>query len=112
MSIEVFGDREFVESVQELDGVWVLFAGKSAYALPSQSGRALPVWSSHEKAEFFAQNLYGLNLAPVFVPLSIFLGAAWLGSSSLNISDVLASPKYGQESLTFTSDEIRNKFRM
>jgi hypothetical protein len=111
MSVEVFGDREFVESVQELDGVWVLLAGHAAYALPSESGRALPVWSSAEKAELFAQSLGQLMLSPVFVPLGIFLGTAWLGSSSMKITDVLASPKYGQESLTYTADEIRARFR-
>ena len=111
MRVEVFGDREFIKSVKELDGVWVLLAGQTAYALPSGSGLALPVWCSAETAEQFSKSLGQLELLPVFVPLSTFLGAAWLGSLSMKITDVLASPRYGQESLTYTVDEIRGKFR-
>ncbi|NYS61047.1 DUF2750 domain-containing protein [Vreelandella salicampi] len=111
MSVEIIGDREFITSVQGQDGVWVLMAGQSLYALPAEGGRALPVWSSAEKAEVFAENLNQRGLSPVFVPMSNFLGADWLGSSSLQIVDVLASPRYGQESLTYTADELRAKLK-
>ena len=43
MNVEIIGDREFITSVQEQGGVWVLMAGKSLYALPAEGGRALPV---------------------------------------------------------------------
>lgn len=59
-----------------------------------------------KKAEVFAENLKQSGLSPVFVPMSNFLGAAWLGSSSLQTVDVLASPRYGQESLTYTAEEL------
>lgn len=111
MNVEIIGDRDFISSVQEQDGVWVLLAGQSLYALPAEGGRALPVWSSAEKAEVFAQNLKQRGLSPVFVPMSNFLGAAWLGSSSLQIVDVLASPRYGQESLTYTVEELRARLK-
>ncbi|WP_303288852.1 DUF2750 domain-containing protein [Marinobacter sp. SS8-8] len=111
MNVEIIGDREFITSVQEHDGVWVLMAGQSLYALPAEGGRALPVWSSSEKAEVFAENLNQRGLSPVFVPMSNFLGAAWLGSSSLQIVDVLASPRYGQESLTYTAEELRARLK-
>jgi len=47
----------------------------------------------------------------MFVPMSNFLGAAWLGSSSLQIVDVLASPRFGQESLTYTAEELRARLK-
>ncbi|WP_309044215.1 DUF2750 domain-containing protein [Marinobacter sediminicola] len=106
MNVEIIGDREFITSVQERDGVWVLMAGQALYALLAEGGKALPVWSSAEKAEVFAQNLNRGGLSPVFVPLNIFLGGAWLGSSRLQIVDVLASPRYGQESLTYAAEEL------
>jgi len=111
MNVEIIGDRDFIYSVQEEDGVWVLFAGQAVYTLPAEPGKALPVWSSAEKAENFAQNLGQSGLSSVFVPLSNFLGSAWLGSPSLQIIDVLASPKYGQESLTYTVDELCAKLK-
>jgi len=111
MNVEVIGDREFITSVQEQDGVWVLMAGQSLYALPAEGGNALPVWSSAEKAEVFAEKLRKSGFSPVFVPMSNFLGAAWLCSSSMQIVDVLASPRYGQESLTYTAEELRARLK-
>jgi uncharacterized protein DUF2750 len=111
MNVEIIGDREFITSVQEQGGVWVLMAGQSLYALPAEGGRALPVWSSAKSAEVFAENLNQRGLSPVFLPMSNFLGAAFLGSSSLQIVDVLASPRYGQESLTYTAEELRARLK-
>ena len=111
MTVEIIGDREFITSIQEQDGVWVLMSGQALYALQADGGRALPVWSSAEKAEAFAEKLSQEGLSPVFVPMSNFLGAAWLGSSSLQIVDVLASPRYGQESLTYTAEELRARLK-
>ncbi|PAV25289.1 hypothetical protein CF392_11845, partial [Tamilnaduibacter salinus] len=111
MNVEVIGDREFITSVQEQDGVWVLMAGQSLYALQAEGGRGLPVWSSAEKAEVFAENLDQNGLSPVFVPMSNFLSAAWLGSSGPQVVDVLASPSYGQESLTYTVEELRARLK-
>lgn len=111
MNVEIIGDHEFITSVQEQDGVWVLMAGQALYDLPSEDGKALPVWSSAEKAEVFAQNLNRSALLPVFVPLNNFLGVAWLGSSRLQIVDVLASPRYGQESLTYPAAELSARLK-
>jgi hypothetical protein len=111
MNVEILGDREFITSVQGQDGVWVLMAGQALYALPTDGGNALAVWSSAEKAEVFAGQLKKRGFSPVFVPMSNFLGAAWLGSSSLQIVDVLASPRYGQESLTYTAEELRARLK-
>ncbi|MGO2478907.1 MAG: hypothetical protein ACTH7Q_11230 [Pseudoalteromonas sp.] len=57
MNVEIIGDREFITSVQEQAGVWVLMAGQALYALPAEGGKALPVWSSAEKAGVFAEKL-------------------------------------------------------
>jgi len=111
MNVEILGDREFINSVQEQEGVWVLMAGQSLYALSAEGGSALPVWSSAEKAKVFAEQLKKSGLSPVFVPMSNFVGAAWLGSSSMQIVDVLASPLYGQESLTYTAEELRARLK-
>src|SRR5690606_15184351 len=111
MNVEIIGDREFITSVQEQDGVWVLMAGQSLYALQAEGGRALPVWSSAEKAEMFAEKLGQKGMSPLFVPMSNFLGAAWLGSSSLQIVDVLASPRYGQESPSYIAEELRARLK-
>lgn len=111
MNVEIIGDHEFITSVLEQDGVWVLMAGQSLYALSAEGGRALPVWSSAEKAKVFAGQLKKSGLSPVFVPMSNFVGAAWLGSSSMQIVDVLASPRYGQESLTYTAEELRARLK-
>jgi len=86
INVEIIGDCEFIGSVQEQAGVWVLMVRPSLYALPAEGGRDLPVWSSAEKAELFAENLNQRGLSPVFVPMGNFLGAAWLGSSSLQRS--------------------------
>lgn len=111
MNVEIIGDRDFIRSAQEHDGVWVLLAGQALYALPMDGGRALPIWLSATEAESFAQNLSGDGFSPIFVPMNVFLGAAWLGSASLQIIDVLASPKYGHEALTYTADELRAKLK-
>jgi len=111
MNVEIIGDREFIGSVKAQDGVWVLMEGQSLYALPAEGGRDLPVWSSAEKAEVFAENLNQNGLSPVFIPMNSFLGAVWLDSSDLKIVDVLASPRYGQESLTYTVEELRAKLK-
>lgn len=111
MNVELIGDRDFIRSVQEQEGIWVLLVGQALYALPMDGGRALPVWLSAAEAESFAQNLSGNGLSPVFVPMSAFLGDAWLGSSSLQIIDVLASPRYGHEALTYTADELCAKLK-
>jgi hypothetical protein len=111
MNVEILGDREFITSVQEEDGVWVLIAGQSLYALPAEGGRALPVWSSAEKAKVFAEQLKKSGFSPMFVPMNNFLGVAWLGSTRLQIVDVLASPRYGQESLTYTAEELRARLK-
>jgi hypothetical protein len=111
MSVEVFGDREFIESVQESDGVWALLSGRAAYVLSPDTGRALPVWSSQESAALFASSLGRIDLSPVFIPLDLFLDLAWLGSPCMGISDVVASPRFGHEALTYTTEEIRAKFR-
>ena len=112
MNVELIGDRDFIRSVQEHGGVWLLLAGQALYALPMEGDRALPVWVSATEAESFAQNLSGNVFSPVFVPVDAFLGAAWLGSSSLQIIDVLASPRYGHEALTYTADELCAKLKM
>jgi hypothetical protein len=111
MSVEVFGDREFIDSVQESDGVWTLLSGGAAYVLSPETGRVLPVWPSQESAALFASSLGRIDLSPVFIPLDKFLGFAWLGSPSMGISDVVASPRFGYEALTYTAEEIRAKFR-
>lgn len=111
MNVEILGDREFIASVQDQGGVWVLMAGQSLYTLPVAGGKALPVWSSAEKAEVFAERSGLKELSPVFVPIGSFLGTAWLSSSSLQIVDVLASPRYGQESLTYTVEELRARLK-
>ena len=111
MNVEIIGDHDFIRSVQEHGGVWLLLAGQALYALPVDGGRALPVWHSAAEAEIFAQNLNGNVFSPVFVPVHTFLGAAWLGSSSLQIIDVLASPRYGHDALTYTADELRAKLK-
>jgi hypothetical protein len=111
MNIEIIGDRDFIRSAQENEGVWVLLAGQALYALPVDGGKALPVWLSAADAESFARNLSSDGLSPVFVPMKAFLGAAWLESASQQIIDVLASPRYGHDALTYTADELRAKLK-
>jgi len=111
MNVEIIGDRDFIHSVQEQDGVWVLLTGQAVYVLSAEGGRDLPVWTSAEEAENFAQKLSQSGLSPIFIPVSNFLGDAWLGSPSLQIINVLASPRYGHESLAYTVDELRAKLK-
>jgi hypothetical protein len=111
MNVEIIGDRDFIHSAQEQGGVWVLLAGQVIYVLEAEGDRALPVWTSAEKATDFAQRLSQSGFSPVFVPMSNFLGAGWLRSPSLQIVDVLASPRHGQESLTYTVDDLRAKLK-
>ncbi len=112
MNVEIIGDRDFIRSVQEHDGVWVLFFKQEAYMLELEAGRALPVWVSAKSAEIFSTTLKQNNLSPVFVPLDNLLGQGWLKSSKLKIIEVLASPKYGQQALTYTVGELSAKLKM
>jgi len=111
MKVEAIGDRDFIRSVQEHDGAWVLLSGQAAYTLAVEGGIALPIWTSLQNAKSFSDNLGSSGFSPVFVPLDYLLGEGWLGSSKLNIIEVLASPKYGQQALTYTVGELCAKFK-
>jgi hypothetical protein len=111
MKVEAIGDRNFIHSVQEYDGVWVLFSGQTAYMLQVEGGRALPVWVSSQSAEKFSGNLKQSGLSSVFVPLESLLGQGWFGSPALEIVEVLASPKHGQQALTYTVIELSEKLK-
>jgi hypothetical protein len=112
MTVELIGDRKFIHTIRGQDGVWVLLTGKEVYALPAECGKALPVWASSDEAEGFARKLnHQNNWSPVFVPLSNFLGTAWLASPAFQITDVLASPKYGHEALTYSAAELYAKLK-
>ncbi len=111
MNVEVIGDQDFIRSVREHDGVWILLSKQEAYMLESEGGRALPVWVSAKSAETFSAALKQLNVSPVFVPLNNLLGKGWLKSSELKIIEVLASPKYGQQALTYTVGELSEKLK-
>ncbi len=111
MNVEVIGDKEFIHSVQEHDGAWVLFSEQAIYMLEVEGGRALPVWVSFQSAESFSGNLKRSGLSPVFVPLENLLGQGWFSSPALKIVEVLASPKHGQQALTYTVGELSEKLR-
>lgn len=110
MNVEIFGDKDFTKSVNNLDGIWVLMAGQTVYTLEAENGNALPVWVSKEYAQKFSENIPGHNLSPVFVPLRNFISTAWLGSEKMKFSEVLASPIYGRDPLAYTVSELRAIF--
>lgn len=111
MNVEAIGDRDFIRSVQEHDGAWVLISGQAVYMLEVEDGIALPLWTSLQNAKRFSDNLEQNGLSPVFVPLNYLLGEEWLGSNKLKIVEVLASPKYGQQTLTYMVGELSAKFK-
>ncbi|MDQ2076922.1 hypothetical protein [Marinimicrobium sp. ABcell2] len=111
MNVEIIGDREFIRSVRESDGAWVLYSEKAVYFLKVEGGIALPIWTSRQNAKDFSIGLERRGLSPVFVPLDYLLGNAWLGSQTLNILEVLASPRHGQQALTYTAGELSEKLK-
>lgn len=111
MNIEIFGDKSFIKSVKNSDGVWVLMAGRTVYAIEAENGNALPVWVTKEQAEKFAEKLPGRSLSPIFVPLSNFTGAGWLESKEMKLVEVLASPVHGCDPLVYTASEFRAIFK-
>ena len=111
MNVEVFDDRDFIKSVHNSDGIWVLMAGQAVYMLATENENALPVWVLKESAQKFSDNLKGKNLSPVFVPLSIFVGSAWLGTGGIKFTEVLAAPVHGRVPLVYSVSELRAKLK-
>ncbi|WP_300525092.1 DUF2750 domain-containing protein [Alcanivorax sp.] len=111
MNVEVFGDKDFIESVHSSNGIWILMAGKAIYMLEAENGNALPVWVLKDSAQKFAYGLRDHKLSPIFVPLSNFVGAAWLGAESEKFGEVLASPTHGRVPLVYSVSELRAKLK-
>jgi len=111
MNVEVFGDKDFIDSVYSSDGIWILMSGKAIYMLEAENENALPVWVLKDSAQKFAEGLKDHNLSPVFVPLSNFVGAAWLGAESAKFCEVLAAPIHGRVPLVYSVSELRAKLK-
>lgn len=110
MSIELIGERKFIETASRNDGVWVLMQDRNLFVSTVEAGFHLPVWLDIEAATLFAEaeNLVGMK--PIFVPLSNFC-SNWLVPGDLKIVEVGASPKQGSPTLTFSTDELNARFR-
>jgi len=109
MKIEVLGDKKYIDTITSNDGVWVLMSGSSMYMLKAESGNALPTWMSKEEADEFKVKARLTDVSPIFAPLSTFIGV-WLKSNQLQISEIVASPNYGADALSYTKEELVEKF--
>ncbi|TLM72995.1 DUF2750 domain-containing protein [Microbulbifer harenosus] len=111
MNVEVFGDRDFIKSVLNSDGIWILMAGKAVFMLEAKNENALPVWVSKDSAQKFLEGLEVQNLSPAFVPLNNFFGAACLGTEGAKFAEVLAAPVHGRVPLVYSVSELRAKLK-
>jgi len=108
--LELIGDKKYVSSVIESDGLWVLMSNGSVYMLKASTGFALPTWISKDEAAVFCNSAKIDNFKPAFIPLPTFV-EAWLESNQLDVEDVLASPKYNVDALSYNKDELIAKFK-
>ena len=77
----------------------------SLYTLSTDGANSLATWGSIEQATRFSRDLEQPELKSIFVPLDLFLNN-WLTSSVMRITEILASPKYGQPALTYRAQEF------
>jgi hypothetical protein len=110
MNPELIGERKYTQSVKSLNGVWVLMQKNTIYAVESESGKGIGTWTSRDDAMKFSKQLKMTELSAVFVPLDMFL-AGWLTSADMNITEIMAAPRYGFPALTYSSEEFVNAFK-
>lgn len=108
--MELIGDKKYVNSVIESNGLWVLMSNGSVYMLKASTGFALPTWTSKDEAAGFCNSAKIDNFKPAFIPLPTFV-EAWLESNQLDVVEVLASPKYNFDALSYNKDELVAKFK-
>lgn len=111
MSIEVIGSQQFIESIKAEGGAWALMSGNAVYTVKADTGNSLPVWVSELEAENFVVKAKPGEFVPVFVPISNIVNI-WLASAQMKIVSVVASPKIEFPSLTYTSGEFLDAFRV
>lgn len=107
MNLEFIGERQYLQSVQEQDGVWVLMKESTAYAVSGDQGKSVGTWNSLEDADEFSIGLEMDGLTGIFVPLDVFVNR-WLLKENLNITEIMASPRHGFPALTYTAQEFIN----
>jgi hypothetical protein len=107
MNQELIGERKYIQSVQDQDGVWVLMKANTAYAVVGDGGNSVGTWNSLEDADDFAIGLKMDGLKGIFVPLNVFV-KGWLLKEELNITEIMASPRHGFPALTYTAQEFIN----
>lgn len=73
-------------------------------------GHDLPVWESRDQAIEFCKASEFDDFKPVYIPLATFV-EVWLESEKMNIEEVLASPKYNFDALSYSKDELIAKFK-
>jgi hypothetical protein len=110
MSIELIGEKKFIETASKNDGVWVLMQDRNLFLSRVEAGHHLPVWLDAGEATLFAEAEGLTDLAPIFLPLSVFC-TRWLAPSDLDIVEIGVSPKQGSPTLTFSIEELYARFR-
>jgi hypothetical protein len=110
MNPELIGERQYVQSLLRLAGVWVLMRGNAVYLQKSERGNCIRTWISKDDAVKFSTKLDEVDLSGIFVPLDVFL-SGWLTSKDMNITEIMASPRYGFPALTYSREEFVNAFK-
>ncbi len=107
MNLELIGERRFIQSIQDQNGVWVLMKENTVYAVRGDTGESVGTWNSLADADEFSNGLEMDDLKGIFVPLKVFVNG-WLLKEDLNITEVMASPRHGFPALTYTAQEFIN----
>jgi len=95
MNIEYFGEKIFLDEINDSGQVWVARSShKNIYAMElDRTGLSLPVWSSSERVTDYLNNakLIGPKYEPHAVPLNTFTNA-WLSDKMMAINELLINP--------------------
>lgn len=107
MSVELFGEKDFLSALDRTGSLWVAFKNKQAFVKSDSTGSiAIPVWTSMELASEYIEEFDDQDLRPLEVPLEVF-EKGWLNSVEMNIQEIIANPKMTKvKKLHFTKQEI------
>jgi len=95
MNIEYFGERVFLDEVNDSRQVWVARSVlKNIYVMElDRTGLSLPVWSNSSRVDDFLSSarLIGPKYEPYSVALETFTNA-WLSNKAMAITELLINP--------------------
>ena len=95
MEIAYLGEKIFREEIASSQVIWVIRGKyKNIYAIETDGGYSLPVWSSRERVEVFFKNAFlsDQHYGPEAVPLEVFTNS-WLSDKMMAICLLQINPE-------------------